>query len=99
MLATGIAMGLILFATFAVLVEKLPSWLKQLTLGHFLVTDILFTALSFLVFPVVGAATLISTGVFCLLITLYLSIRRSTTSYTRIELGKPFLLKIVRYDP
>jgi len=97
-ITAGIIVGVILFIAFAILIEKLPRWLKELVLGHYLLSDIVFTAMSFIAFPVVGIATLLSAGIFCILITLYLMYRRSTQAYTRIEPGGLTLVRIVRYN-
>lgn len=94
----GIIVGVLLFTAFAILVEKLPKWIRQLVLGHYLVSDIVFTMISFMIFPVVGLATLIGASIFCILITGYLMWRRTTQPYIRIETGRPTLLKIVQYN-
>jgi len=94
MIETGLIIGTISFLAVVILVEKMPKKIKPFLYGHHLATDIFFTGIAFLVFPVTGAATLLSASTFCLLFTIYIFIRRSTYPWKRVsfEGGK---LKIV----
>ena len=79
MLTTGIIIGTMTFLAVMILVEKLPNKIKSFVFGHHLTTDIFFSGIAFMVFPVTGAAT------FCLLFTLYIFIRRSSIPWKRFS--------------
>lgn len=69
---SGLISGVLIFLAVAAMIEKLPPLLYKWAFQYALVTDVLFTVLSFVVLPVVGAATLVSTSVFCVIFSLYL---------------------------
>jgi len=85
MLETGLIIGTMSFLAIVILVEKLPNKIKPFILGHHLLSDIFFTGIAFLVFPITGAATLLSASTFCLLFTIYIFIRRATYPWKRIH--------------
>ncbi len=84
MITTGIIIGTMTFLAVMILVEKLPKKIKPYVFGHHLATDIFFSGIAFMVFPVTGAATLLSAATFCLLFTVYIFIRRTTVPWKRI---------------
>ncbi len=84
MIETGLIIGLMSFFAVVILVEKLPEKIKPFVFGHHLASDILFTAVAFSIFPVTGAATLLSASTFCLLFTLYIFLRRKSVTWKRI---------------
>ena len=85
MLTTGIIIGTMTFLAVMILVEKLPNKIKSFVFGHHLTTDIFFSGIAFMVFPVTGAATLLSAATFCFLFTLYIFIRRSSIPWKRFS--------------
>jgi len=85
MIETGLIIGTMSFLAVVILVEKMPKKIKPFLYGHHLATDIFFTGIAFLVFPVTGAATLLSASTFCLLFTIYIFIRRSTFPWKRVS--------------
>jgi len=99
MLEFGITMGLLEFTAVIILVEKLPLWLKRLVLGHHLLSDILFFAMAIAVFPLTGAATIVSASIFALLCSGYLATRRKSHPWTKIQLGGRRVIRVVRFDP
>ena len=60
--------------------------IRRLLIGHYVFTDIVGTFLAYTLLPVVGLATIVNAGVFCLLFTAYLHMKRKTTDY--ITVGK-----------
>ncbi len=74
---TGILAGILTFAAFVFLIEKMPRIFKKLIFKHYLLSDIGFTLLAFMALPVVGSATLISTSIFCILFSVYLNMNHS----------------------
>jgi len=85
MIETGLIIGTMTFLAVMILVEKLPKKIKPYVFGHHLATDIFFSGIAFMVFPVTGAATLLSAATFCLLFTVYIFIRRSSISWKRFS--------------
>jgi len=85
MILTGLVAGSMTAAAFILLIEKSNPTIKALLVGHYLVTDIVGTMISFSLLPVVGTATLISACTFCLVFTLYLSYKRRTTEWLTIS--------------
>lgn len=85
MIETGLIIGTMSFLAVVILVEKLPKKIKPFIFGHHLATDIFFSGIAFMVFPVTGAATLLSAAAFCLLFTIYIFIRRNTIHWKRIS--------------
>jgi len=85
LITTGLIIGTMTFLAVMILVEKLPKKIKPFVFGHHLATDILFSGIAFIVFPVTGAATLLSAATFCLLFTLYIFIRRTSISWKRFS--------------
>ena len=49
-------------------------------------TDIMGTFLAYTLLPVVGLATIVNAGIFCIIFTAYLHMKRKTTEY--ITVGK-----------
>ena len=84
MIMTGLVAGSMTAAAFILLIEKSNPTIKALLIGHYLLTDIIGTMISFSLLPVVGTATLISACTFCLIFTLYLSYKRRTTKWLTI---------------
>ena len=83
-LLTGLIAGGMTASAFILLVQKAGSTLKSLLIGHYLLTDIIGTFIAYSLLPVVGLATLISAGSFCLIFTLYLHYQRSNTQWQTI---------------
>ena len=81
MILTGFVAGSMTAAAFILLMEKANPTIKSLLVGHYLLTDVVGTMISFSLLPVVGTATLISACTFCLIFTLYLSHKRRTTEW------------------
>jgi len=96
MLMVALVMGILTFTATVILIEKLPAWIRELVYGHHLLSDLLFTIVSLSVFPVTGAATLISSALYCLLISAYLSVNRKTKPWSRVVIKPPFKWKIER---
>jgi len=85
MIEVGLIIGTMTFLAVMFLVEKLPKKIKPFLFGHHLATDIFLSGMAFMVFPVTGAATLLSAATFCLLFTLYIFIRRSSIPWKRFS--------------
>ncbi len=83
-LITGLVSGTLTAAVAIILIEKMIPSIRRLLIGHYVITDIAGTYLSYCILPVVGLATMISAATFCLLFTIYLFIRRNTKDYTTI---------------
>ena len=100
MIETGFIIGTMSFLAIVILVEKLPLKIKAIAFGHHLLTDLLFTALAFTLFPVTGAATLLSASTFCLLFTVYIFIRRNSIPWKRIHFKgiKPRIIDSKEYN-
>ena len=81
MILTGLVAGSMTAAAFILLIEKANPKIRALLVGHYLLTDIVGTIISFSLLPVVGTATLISACTFCLVFTLYLSYKRRTIEW------------------
>ena len=73
MIIGGAIAGVILAVASIFLILKLPPQLYVYCIRHYLITDIVFTWIAVGVLPVVGIATLISSGVYMLLFTIFLS--------------------------
>jgi len=69
---SGFIIGLLIFAAAVAILIKTPPLIQRLMYKHMLVTDIIFTAIAYVLFPVVGQATLVGLAVFCILFSLYL---------------------------
>ncbi len=91
MILTGLVAGSMTAAAFILLIEKANPTIRALLIGHYLLTDIVGTLISFSLLPVVGTATLISACTFCLAFTLYLSHKRRTAEWITL----PQLMKTV----
>ena len=93
-LITGIITGTLTAVVFIVLLEKCGKTLQNLLIGHYLFTDIVATFLAYILFPVVGLATMISAAIFCICFTTYLHWKRKTIQHTtlprlvRVKLSK-----------
>ena len=85
MILTGFVAGTMTAAAFILLIEKASPTIRALLVGHYLLTDIAGTMISFSLLPVVGTATLISACTFCLIFTLYLSYKRRNTEWITIS--------------
>jgi len=68
-----------------ILIEKSHPTLRKLAIGHYVFTDIVGTYLAYTLLPVVGLATIVNAGVFCLLFTLYLQYKRKNIDYLTIK--------------
>lgn len=88
MIKTGLIIGTMSFLTIVILIEKLPNKIKLFVFGHHLLTDLLLTALAFSLFPVAGAATLLSASTFCVLFTVYIFLRRKSIPWKRVHFEK-----------
>lgn len=86
MILTGFIAGTMTAAAFILLIEKSSPTIKALLIGHYLLTDIIGTMISFSLLPVVGTATLISACTFCLLFTMYLHYKRRNTQWMTISM-------------
>ena len=60
--------------------------IRKLLIGHYVFTDIMGTFLAYTLLPVVGLATIVNAGIFCIIFTAYLHMKRKTTEY--ITVGK-----------
>ena len=85
---TGTFAGFLTFLCVVILILHSNENMKQLIIGHYLISDIFFTVISFLFLPVVGSATLINTGIFCICISIFLTGIRKHTPYKRIVFSK-----------
>jgi len=85
MIETGLIIGTFSFLTIVILIEKLPNKIKLLVFGHHLLTDLLLTVLAFSLFPVTGAATLLSASTFCVSFTVYIFLRRRSIPWKRVH--------------
>jgi len=87
MILTGLLIGAMTVSAFIILVEKLPKNLRFYIFGHHLLTDIIGTLMALTFLPVTGTVTLLSAATFCLLFTVYLSVRRKSHGWKRIEIN------------
>ena len=81
----GLISGIISVLVLVILIEKSHPTLRKLAVGHYVFTDIMCTYLAYTLLPVVGLATIVNAGVFCLLFTLYLQYKRKSTKYLTIK--------------
>tara|TARA_B100001250_G_scaffold410173_1_gene436065 strand:- start:245 stop:529 length:285 start_codon:yes stop_codon:yes gene_type:complete len=93
MIMVGFVAGSMTAAAFILLIEKANPTIKSLLIGHYVLTDIIGTMISFSLLPVVGAATLISACTFCLIFTLYLHYQRRNAQWTTISMLVKNLIK------
>jgi hypothetical protein len=84
MILSGLVSGAFTALALILLVEKSPPKIKQLLLGHYLFTDIVGTMLAYVFLPVVGLATMISASMVCVVLSLYLYLRRLNSAYTTV---------------
>jgi len=83
-LLIGFVVGLLTVFGFIMLIEKSSPLVKKLLIGHYVLTDIIGTAIAYLFLPVVGLVTLVSAGSFCLFFTMYLQYQRNTIDHITI---------------
>ncbi len=88
MIITGLLVGFMTFTALVILVEKLPITIRYFVFGHHLISDVLGTLIALLFLPVRGTVTLLSAVTFCLLFTVYLSIRRVSHGWKRINITR-----------
>ena len=82
----GLISGLISAIVLIILIEKANPMIRKLLIGHYVFTDIMGTFLAYTLLPVVGLATIVNAGIFCIIFTAYLHMKRKTTEY--ITVGK-----------
>jgi len=99
LILTGLLTGLLTFLAFVMLIEKMPPIMREFLYGHYLLTDVGFTVLSFLLLPVVGTSTLIATAFFCILFSLYLAVMRSVRPWRKVTLGGKRFIYIQKGAP
>lgn len=87
-LTTGFVVGTMTVLVFVILVEKFPRWLKELVLGHYLASDLIFTVLALGIFPIKGILTLLSVAVVAVEFSIYLMVRRATHPWRRWRLER-----------
>jgi hypothetical protein len=97
-LYAGLLTGFLTFVAITLLVEKSPKVIRGLIAGHYLLSDIVFTVLSFTVLPVVGTTTLVASASFCTFFTVYLTIIRQLRPYCRLETNKFGIVRIRWFD-
>ena len=76
LLSIGIVGGVLAFMTLLFLMAKLPPAGQMFIYRHALLTDVTTTVMAYTFLPISGSATLISTGIFCLLMSIYLFIKQ-----------------------
>jgi len=91
MVFTGFFVGSLAAIVTIILFKKMPRILYQLALGHYLVTDLLFTSLGMALLPVVGLATLTGTLIYFLLFSVYLYYARRGSEVAVLRLRPPFV--------
>ena len=93
---SGLISGIISVIVLIVLIEKANPTIRRLLIGHYVFTDIFCTYLAYTMLPVVGLATIVNAGIFCLCFTGYLQYKRQKKDY--LTLGMLLRQGVWKYD-
>ena len=81
---SGLISGVISVLVLIILIEKVNPTIRKLLIGHYVFTDIVGTCLAYMLLPVVGLATIVNAGTFCIIFTGYLHLKRKSTEYITV---------------